>query len=530
MKIIKKLDFSKVTSFTDRDIKYQVDPVFFNSFISQLPTEEGLISAIDRRSNFPIDRPALVAELKSQYNLISPSPLQAANLDSLLEETTFSVITAHQPSLFTGPLYFIYKIFSTINLAERLSNRSGRKIVPVFILGSEDHDFEEVNFANVFNKKIIWETDQSGPVGRFQIDNLPSVIEELNAILGESDNAIFIKKALSISLENAKNYNQFVFKLLNQLFGKYGLIIVNMDNPSFKKIFSKVLTEEILHQKSVGYINETQAQLASLGYSSQAHARDINVFYMQDGLRERIIKEDGNYKVNNTSIQFSESEMIEELNTNPENFSPNVALRPLYQESIWPNIAYIGGGGELAYWLERKTQFEAFNVFFPVLVRRNSALILKRNQQETIGKLGLDLDSFFSHEDNIINTYLQNITAEEWTVESELAQISKIFDSLKAKAMEADKSMGSFVEAEQTKTIKQIEQIESRIKRAYKKNEETAVNQIKNIKYKLFPNNGLQERVDNFLNFYINHGDTFFDELKEILDPLAKEFIILSEE
>jgi uncharacterized protein YllA (UPF0747 family) len=232
----------------------------------------------------------------------------------------------------------------------------------------------------------------------------------------------------------------------------------------------------------------------------------------------------------NTSICWTQEELFLELQEHPENFSPNVIMRPIYQEAIWPNIAYVGGGGELAYWLERKSQFEYFNVFMPVLIRRNSLMIISKSQIKHIEKLELNDTDIFREEYEIINQFLQSQTEFDINLEKEIASIDEVFKEIKSKAIEADPNLGPFAEAEQTRILKQLENIEGRIKRSIKKREETSVKQIKNLKTKLFPNNGLQERHDNFFQFYLTEGPSIFSKLIDVLNPLDKEFVVLCED
>ncbi len=526
----KLIPFNEVVSFTQRDILYQTEVEKFEKFIEYKNDLDGLKEAIENRKKFPVDRHTLYNQIKSQYAKFTLDQSQSVNLEALLSDDTYTVITAHQPSLLTGPLYFIYKIISAINLTKTLSEETDKNIIPIFILGSEDHDIEEVNHFNLFGKKITWESNQGGPVGRYKLDELDNVISQTKEILGQSENAQKLIEAIESAKSNSTNFNEFTIDFVNSFFKRFGLLVVNTDNPAFKKLFVDKMKQELLEQKSISIIQQTQEGLNTLGFSPQAHARDINLFYMQDGMRERIVFEDNAYKVLNTNLAFSQEEIIRLLETEPEKFSPNVVMRPLYQETIFPNIAYIGGGGELAYWLERKEQFTAFNTFYPCLIRRNSAAIMKRSQMYMLDKFNLTLNNIFSPEDQLINLYLNNNTEIELSTKEELDQLKSIFDTLKSKAYTADKSLESFVESEHTKAIKQIEQIESRIKRAIKKNEETSLNQLKNLKTKLFPGaNGLQERSDNFMSFYLTHGEKLFDILLENLNPLDKNFVVLVE-
>jgi bacillithiol synthase len=528
--IIQKIGFESVTAFSNRDIKYQIDPFYFNEFYNFSPDLSGLKAAIKDRKNYPINRAELCNEITNQYKNIGFSVKQLEYLKSLTEENTFTVITAHQPTLFGGPLYYIYKIFSTINLAEKLSTDTDAKVIPIFINGSEDHDFEEVNHFNLFGKKLQWNNFEGGPIGRYSTKGIKELIEEITPILGKNQHAEKLIQILTSALDNSVTYNDFVFKFVNILFSEYGLIVVNMDNKPFKKIFAPIIKKEILNQESAEIIKQSQIELNKIGFSDQAFAREINLFYMQNGLRERIIKDGENFLVNNTDIKFTQEEMIAEIENNPHHFSPNVIMRPLFQESIFPNIAYVGGGGEIAYWLERKNQFKHYNVFFPTLIRRDSVMVISKSQNNTISKLGLEINDLFFSEDKIIAKYLQSTTGTELNVDEELKLINKAFDQLRDKAISVGITLEGLVEAERTKVIKQLDQIDSRIKRSLKQKEETALNQVKNIRLKLFPNNGLQERNDNFMQYYLLWGDQFFEILRKSLNPLDKNFVILIED
>lgn len=521
------IPFDKVLALSARDVAYQMNHKRFSSFYKFDPTIDGLKEAVTTRSSFPVDRKLLVNTLLDQSKDIELHHKQRDHIASLKSENTFTVITAHQPSLFTGPAYFVIKILSTIALARRLNNElNGDKVVPVFIVGSEDHDFEEVNHVNIYGNRLEWTTDQIGPVGRFHIKDLKPVIDSFLEILGESPNALEVKTILEASYASSTTYNEFVYRYVNLLFGRYGVIVANMDDKAMKSAFIPTMKQEILSRPSEALVQETQQDLEKAGFSSQAFPRPINLFYLSEQGRNRIDYEAGQYKVINTSITWTAEEIIQELEENPDQFSPNVVMRPLYQESVWPNIAYIGGGGELAYWLERKSQFEHFNVFYPALIRRSSLMIVNKGQMKQLGKLDFGISDLFEEEHVLIDRYLRGQSEVELSLEDELGDIAKAFDSIIKKAEQTDKSLGPFVGSEKSKVMKQVGQIESRIKRSIKKKEETSVNQIKSIKSKLFPNLGLQERHDNFIQFYLGGGTQMMDELIEVLDPLEKDFVV----
>ncbi|MBK7427234.1 MAG: bacillithiol biosynthesis BshC [Saprospiraceae bacterium] len=226
--------------------------------------------------------------------------------------------------------------------------------IPTFILGAEDHDVEEINHIHLFNKKIVWETNQTGSCGRFNLDGLEEVIEQLKETLGGSANAESILNRVQNAYSGYRTYGQATRIFIHDLFNEYGLVILDMDDSKLKNEFKSVIQDEILNETALQNIINTQEEISNLGYKPATFVRPINFFYLGNGYRERIEREAENFRLQQSGQLFTPEEMSAEIDSAPENFSPNVNVRPVYQEFTLPNVAYIGGGGELAYWLERK--------------------------------------------------------------------------------------------------------------------------------------------------------------------------------
>ena len=525
------MDFNKISYLSDRDIAFQTNPQKFADFLSVSFSKEGFKQKIEQRKKYPINRSLLTDVIKKRYAQAGIDDLPISQIEALQNENTFTVITAHQPSLLTGPLYFIYKILSVINLAEQLSaENEDYKILPVFILGSEDHDFEEINHLQLFGNKIEWESDQGGSVGKMNTETLDPVLEKVYEIIGSSENAESLKTILKSSFKDASNYNTAVLRMVHELFKKYNLLIVLTDDVALKSSFKKHIENEILNQPSQELIQKEQDKLEKIGFKPQAHAREINFFYLQDGRRDRIVKDGDEYKINGTTLSFTETEIKDEINSHPERFSPNVVMRPIYQEHVLPNLAYLGGGGEIAYWTERKTQFEHFETSFPILIRRNSVLWINNGDKKLLDKYNISIEDIFGDEEELVKTYVKSQSSEELEFTSEFELFNQAFDSLASKAKNIDSSLASSIDATKTKQFKSFEQLSSRLIRAEKDKYERDISKIRKLKNRLFPNNSLQERKDNFIPFYLKHGESYFDIIKENLDPFDQSFVIISEE
>lgn len=478
-------------------------------------------------------RAALVEALRAQYADVPTSDAVRNNIEKLLDAQTFTVTTAHQPSLFMGPLYYVYKIVSAINLATQLKAAyPAQEFVPVFWVGSEDHDFEEINHIHLFNKTLTWtHPDPSGPAGALRTDDLQAAVAELIDILGEGDTAQALAAIVRRCYAPGQDYAQAAMAFTDAIFQQYGLVVVLSSSAELKRLFVPMMREEILNRPSQALVEQEQARKVAAGWGAQAFAREINLFYMEAGSRERIVYEAPIYKVLNRDLAFTEAEILAELAAHPERFSPNVVMRPLYQELLLPNLCYIGGGGELAYWMERMPQFEHFGLNFPMLMRRNSVLWIDQGAAKKMEKLHLSIADLFQETEELIKAYVREHTQEELNLAPEKEVVQRAFDRVIERAISINPNLDKPVMGELTKILNALDKLESKLVSAEKKNFETAINQIRALKSKLFPRDGLglQERHDNFIPFYIKHGAGFIDALVQHLDPLNKDFLILTE-
>jgi bacillithiol synthase len=525
-----QIPFSDLPMLAKMDKAYAEQALDLRPFFKYPVDIQNFIQIINDKSKEVINRPVLVESLRKQYQKLQNPTWGNENIEKLLQNNTFTVTTAHQPSLLTGPLYFVYKIFSTIRLSEILKEKHPNfHFVPVFVIGGEDHDFEEVNFAKIFNKKLVWEANEKGSVGMMQTQNLKIVLEELKEMLGNNEHAQNIFKIIKNAYTQFDVYQDATQNLLNELFGKYGLLVLNMNDADLKRLFIPTMRRELVEQRSKHLVEATQTKLEKAGFKAQAFARPINLFYLRDQLRERIVEINGVYSALNTDFTWTKDEILAELEANPQHFSPNVILRPLYQETVLPNLAYIGGGGELAYWLERKSQFKHFGLNFPMLIRRNSVLWLDKLGQERLEKLNIQLTDLTGDIDVFIKKYITNSTNDLINLQTEKEQFNEIFAAIAEKAKLIDPTLEKNVLAEQTKQLQVLVNIEAKLLKSEKQKQETTIQQIRTLAQKYFPNGGLQERTDNFLPFYVKHGTQFFEVLKQLLNPLEQGMIVIQE-
>ena len=503
-----------------------------SSFYNRFPLLENFDGQIkEKASNYPkANRSVLVNSLKAQYKNIETSKTTQNNIDSLRDENTFTVVTGHQLNLFTGPLYFLYKIVSTINLAKKLNREYPKNhFVPVYWMATEDHDFDEINYFNLHGKKVLWNKKASGAVGRLSTDGLEDVFEIFAAELGNlglTDNLKELFKKAYLEHETLTEATRY---LANALFGEHGLVIVDGDDKDLKQLLVPYAKKDILEHTPFHKISETIDALGKVSseYNIQVNPREINYFYLKDGLRERIVEKNGKYGVVGTQIQFSREELIQELNTYPERFSPNVVARPLYQEVILPNLCYIGGGGELAYWLELKSYFDEVGVTFPMLMLRNSALLISEKQSEKVEKMGLKVPHLFKKQHSLINKKIRDISNIDIDFSPQKKLLEEQFQHMYDLAEQTDKSFLGAVKAQEVKQKKGLDALEKRLLKAQKRKLKDHVVRLTDLQNELFPNQSLQERQLNFSEIYLEMGEDLIPLLLDKLDPFSKDFTII---
>src|SRR5258708_5034848 len=335
---LEKVPFSETRSFSSFFLDYILQKDSLRPFYSRFPLRENFKVQRDEKSSFPkLHRDVLVRVLQKQYKNVQTTDPVKKNMAALSSERTFTVTTGHQLNIFTGPLYFIYKIVTVINTCKVLKEHYPEfNFVPVYWMASEDHDYDEIKSFRLYGKKYSWETNQTGAVGKFDPKSLSKLAEELPGDVSVFKNAYSKNKTLA---EAVRYY-------VNELFGKEGLVVVEADNHEFKSLFTKVVRDDLFQHTSKKLVEEKNQQLEALGYHPQVFAREINLFYLDKNIRQRIEKVEDGFKVVDTSIQFSTKEVEALIESTPEKFSPNVILRPLYQETILPNLAYVGGPAE----------------------------------------------------------------------------------------------------------------------------------------------------------------------------------------
>ena len=492
---------------------------------------QGIKEAIAARKKTKNNRQLLTDHLLHQYQDVEHAEKVKENILALLDENTFTICTAHQPNIFTGHLYFMYKIIHVIKLANSLKRDLPKyKFVPVFYVGSEDADLEELGEVFINGEKYTWDTKQTGAVGRMLVDD--ELLKMLTKIKGQLEVEPFGKEIIQLVQEcyvKGRTIQDACFYLVNKLFADYGLLVLLPDNGILKKEMLSVFEDDIFNNTPSAIVKQTTDKLTQ-HYKVQAHPREINLFYLKDDIRKRIVYLNEKYVIQDSPIQFTKEELKNELLTYPERFSPNVILRSLFQETILPNLVFVGGGGELAYWLELKDMFQHYKVPYPVLILRNSFLFINQKVASLIEKLSLTYPDIFKTADDILKCIVKENSPHQLNIKKEKDQLIEVYRQLKISIKDIDTTLIKHVEALQAKAVKSLDKLEIKLLRAEKRHFESQRRQIQKITTDLFPNKNLQERVENFMPFYAKYGEAFIKGIYDNSLIFDQEFCVLRQE
>jgi bacillithiol biosynthesis cysteine-adding enzyme BshC len=466
-------------------------------------------------------RNTLVEVLHRQYEHLDPDQETRKQIDTLSASNTVTITTGHQLNIFTGPMFFWYKILDVINMALAMQKLDSKyQFVPIFWMASEDHDLEEINHFFLGEQKVRWESTAAGPVGRMPTSGLDAVLENITPYWNNTSQEKELLALFADCYQKEDTLSKATRRLVHQLFSSDGVIVVDGDDAALKSLFVPILKAEVSEKITFNAVTQTNNDLKKVvkDFNPQVNPREINLFYMFGDNRLRITTEANLFGTTENPSKWTRQSLSEEIENHPERFSPNALMRPLYQECVLPNIAYIGGGGELGYWLQLKATFKAFDVPYPLLKHRSTVLLMSKKQVKKCNKLNLSIADLFLPKAAFINKRVRQISDISIDFSSQRELLKDNFKAFHSLASQTDKSFLGAVEAQEKKQLKGLDNLEKRLLKAQRKKLQDEVVRATDIKNDLFPNNKLQERTAHFSSFVTGDGLVYFTaKLKAVL-------------
>jgi bacillithiol synthase len=523
---IDSIPLHSIPGFNPLVADYLADSLQVDGLYAHPLTVAGLGEAMAARDKYHTPRAALHEVLISQYAAIGLHTAVKTNIDLLLQPNTYTITAAHQPCLLMGPIFNIYKIAAAINLAKQLKAAYPQAhFVPIFWMGSEDHDADELNNTYLGNTRLEWPLadGEGGAFGRRGLASLLPILEQAKTLVaGVAADKLDTWMARMADFRNFAAFTQYI---VDDLFGHQGLVVLDQDDQALKRLFTPIIADELIQSRATEVLHDQLARIET-HYTVQARPRDINLFLLGDNFRERIIHVGDTYTIHNRTETFTTAEILALVDSHPERFSPNVILRPVYQEMVLPNIAFVGGAGEHSYWLQLKPLFEHYGVPYPVLAARPSFAMLSASIDKKYYKVGMSSIQYFGQIEATINDYVrQNLSADTMLTEEKTA-LEGLFDTLTTKVTAIDPTLTATVQGEKLRQVKALEAIEGKIIKAEKRKQEETVNQIRQVHASLFPDGSWQERHDNCLTWY-QLDNSLVDEIVALADPLSRSWQLL---
>lgn len=488
------------------------------------PDRQGIRDAMRQRAFPDAQRAALVEALRRQYAGLDISGATRRNIELLARQGTCTVTTGHQLCLFTGPLYVPFKVLNVLRIARELGSEQ-QPLVPVFWMASEDHDLAEVDHAWVNGREVRWAAKAGGPVGRMRLECIGDALAQVEAALLPARCRPELWDALHAAYAPGATLAQATRRFLDHLFGRHGLVIIDGDDPVLKQALVPIARRELLEGVVEGEVHRADQVLAQR-YPIQVHARAVNLFHLGAGRRSRVERDGNGFRVLDGGPRYDRDTMLAELEARPGDLSPNVLLRPLYQEAVLPNAAYVGGGGEVAYWLQLRHLFDAFAMPMPPVVLRTSAALLQQKQARHWRALGLEMSDLFRSPDAVHAQLARAHGGVRTDLSAERAALQRVHAELALHMAAVDPTLEAAARAREKRALDGIDALEAKLLRAAKRRVGDQWRQADRVLAAFLPA-GLQERRNNILPLLNEHGPALLDELLEQLDPFDTRFSVL---
>lgn len=481
------------------------------------------------------DRPhrlELSEAIKEQYSDVKTSKQTQTNIEALKSPKTIAIITGQQLGLFGGPLYTIYKSITSIKLAAYLKEKYDEyHFVPVFWLEGDDHDFEEVRSINLINNlnqifNVKYEDGELDEINRGNIGNLKfnQNIEHLFPLLLSELRDTEYKNELIELLKSIYKPNRTFLEcfreLMIKIFDEFGLIVFNPTTHNIKKLLAPIFLKEITNYKNhTGILVERSAELEEL-YHAQVKVKAINLFYLDDNERLLIEPVENDYRLKGKRRRFTHDELLSSINSTPEKFSPNVLLRPICQDYLFPTGLYVGGPSEISYFAQVSPLYEIYGLIEPIIYPRSSATIIEKGAQAILDKYGLKFPDIFLTEDQLFTKVILADSGSDlnFLFNEALNNIKNSLQPINDKLISIDKTLSELTNKSKERIEQTIELLKSKAIEAEKRKHEATTRQLSKVRNVLYPNNELQERELNFIYFANKYG---WDIFKWIYSELA---------
>ena len=519
-----RIAFDQLAAFSNLFIDYsnftpQLAPFFEGDYRNTSSFEQQALKTL----NIPRDRDLLADILLEQNSRWGLDEKVRHNIEQLRSDNSVVVVTGQQLGIFLSPLFIPYKTLTTIRLASELTASIQRPVIPVFWLHGEDHDFEETAPFTLINSDHSLITHQytssstpGSPVGRMKLSHsISDLLDELTASLPPSPNKQDLIHFLrDLYVPGVSLLDAFAL-LLKRIFKDTGLVLFSVDDSKVKEACLPIFEKEIQHPLRLSQaVESTSIKLAS-SYHTQVTTNPINLFLMEDDSRRSINLQNDQFKIKDHPHSVSQTELLDRLQQHPDQFSPNVILRPIVQDFFFPSIAYIAGPGEIAYFAQCKEAYQEAGIPMPLIFPRASITLIEPDVARVLERYPYELPDYNEHPLKLFRRHaLDQLPIDlETAIEDSISQIHQVLHSLRDSAMQVHPSLYRSAESTKIRFENELLRYKEQVIKAQKKNEYEHLARFTKATTHLFPRQKLQERVISPLHFLNKYGLDFFTTL-----------------
>jgi len=494
--------------------------------------------AVARAQRHPRDRAAIAAILAAQQNARNAPPEARAAAAQLADATSVAVVTGQQAGAFGGPLFTLLKALTALRLARETAARQRVPAIPIFWVDAEDHDWEEVRSCTVLDAEFqprtvtLANVDGAGelPIAELKLnEGVERTIQELASALPQTEFTSAVLDDLKAAWRPGVGMARAFAIWIERLLGPHGLVVYESNDPATKPLVANVFARELAAPGRTSQLaTEAGNALAAAGHAPQVvpQADSVSLFRLEGG-RHSIRRQDDRYVIGDRS--YSVDELSKQASSNAAGFSPNVLLRPLVQDTLFPTVCYVAGPSELAYHGQLRGVYQAFGVPQPLIYPRASATLLDSGAARFLSKYNVAIEDLQPQDESALNRLLQSQlpAAIEQSLRDARTQVEQSMARVAAALPSLDPTLAGAAKTTQGKMEHEIHSLHNKIIQAAKRRDETLRRQFTRAQAQAFPQGHPQERTLGVVYFLTKYGPGLVDRLLDDLPLTLGEHWIL---
>jgi bacillithiol biosynthesis cysteine-adding enzyme BshC len=526
-----RLDYRELSSYKALFLDYLYRFERLAPFFPAYPKDtDSWQQAAKRTSSYSRETGRVTAELREQNRQMDADSAVFESLDAL-EEGALAIVTGQQVGLLGGPLYTLYKAITAVELARYATSILGHPVVALFWMDADDHDFDEVRDARLLNPSnqlftVSYhptEIQDHVPVGSLRLEpSIEEPLSQLDELLSPTEFKPEVLGQLKETYAPGRTLSEAFGSWLLRMTRGSGLAVVNPASAELKSVAAPLFEREAADRsESTRLVEQTTHQLLSLGYHAQVSTSEnrLNLFYAEPS-RFHVVSEESGFRLSPDGPLVGEPEVRKLIQERPERFSPNVILRPVFQDMLLPTLAFVGGPNELTYLAQLGAVYQHFGVPMPVIVPRASLTVIERGNAKFLKRQGLALGDLRANDESLLNRLLREQAPPE--LEEDLSRartcIHEITETLERDLASVDPTLVSTVRSSRGKMLHQVGELEAKSLRAIKKKDEILQRQFFSARTALFPNFEMQERQLSPVQYLVKYGWHFTEMVRESID------------